>query len=200
MQPDQPTPDRYGLGELIDRLAAEPDQDRHVPIGFTYPHSYRGDYMDLAFEVAYDVPIREMLADARSALGSTFQGWKGGYYTMGQHTDVWLVTEEGTSNGESLGAIMLSLLLAQPADVDAAYERGKAEQAAEVERLQALLDHAEQYARDLQDDGVVVSPADVAILRKLLMSLPYWPTEAFAALARIEGVEPVEPDTEAPDA
>jgi hypothetical protein len=51
------------------------------------------------------------------------------------------------------------------ADVDAAYERGKAEQAAEVarlldvvrakygeiERLQALLDHAEQYARDLQD-------------------------------------------------
>jgi hypothetical protein len=59
-------------------------------------------------------------------------------------------------------------------DVDAAYERGKAE------------------ARP--------SAADVAILRDLLMSLPYWPAVAFAALDRIEGVEPDEPETEAPDA
>ena len=40
-----------------------------------------------------------------------------------------------------------------------AYELGIAEgrrqQAAEVERLQVLLDHAEQYARDLQDGGTV---------------------------------------------
>jgi hypothetical protein len=47
------------------------------------------------------------------------------------------------------------------------------------------------------------SAADVATLRNLLMSLPYWPTEEFAALDRIEGVEPAEgaePETEAPDA
>jgi hypothetical protein len=42
------------------------------------------------------------------------------------------------------------------ADLD---EQVRAHVAAEVERLQLLLDHAEQYARDLQDDGVLTDEA-----------------------------------------
>lgn len=61
---------------------------------------------------------------------------------------------DGTPEGEVMRA-----------ELRAAYERGKAEQAAEVERLQVLLDHAEQYARDLQDDGVLMPDRDDAKAR-----------------------------------
>jgi hypothetical protein len=53
-----------------------------------------------------------MLYDAKTALCATFQGWKGGDYTMRDYTQVWLVDEPGDC-GESLGAVFLELLLAQ---------------------------------------------------------------------------------------
>jgi hypothetical protein len=181
MPTDQPTPapDHLGLGELIARLAAEPDQDRRVPVGFHEPHSYRGDYWDLAFEVAHDVTVGEMLAAARSALGATFQGWKGGDFTMGKHTSVWLVTEAGDC-GESLGAVLLSLLLTPPADVDAAYERGKAEGQAELERLRAMrlnrpmLDRLRRCATDTSpnwDGACTIYPPDARGLVALIDAL-----------------------------
>lgn len=102
-------PRHLSLGELIGRLeAAHPA--RLIPLGFRKPHSYRGYYHDLAFEVARDITVAEMLTAARSALGATFQGWKGGDYTMGDYTSCWLVTERGDC-GETLGAVLLDLLL-----------------------------------------------------------------------------------------
>lgn len=97
------------LEDLIAILAAH-DPDKVLKIGFTNPHFYRGYYEDLAFEVASDVTVGAMLADARSALGKTFQDWKGGDYTMAGYTDVWLAEEGAT--GESLGRLLLFLLLA----------------------------------------------------------------------------------------
>jgi hypothetical protein len=102
-------PKHLFLGQLIERLEQE-DPDRIVPTGFADPHSYRGYYQDLAFEVAADARIGDMLAAARSALGETYQGWKGGDYEMSEWTDVWLVAEEGEV-GETLGAVLLDLLL-----------------------------------------------------------------------------------------
>lgn len=97
------------LEELINVLeSVEPE--RILPVGFSRPHSYRGYYRDLAFCVARNVSVREMLYAARSAMGETFQGWKGGDYTMDKYTDVWLVTEEGDT-GESLGSMLLHLML-----------------------------------------------------------------------------------------
>lgn len=98
------------LDELIAALEAE-DPDKVLPLGFTNPHSWRGVYSELAFEPTADVTVGRMLADAQSALGATYEGWKGGDYTMDGLTDCWLA-EEGHGDGETLGPILLTLLLA----------------------------------------------------------------------------------------
>lgn len=77
------------LGELIQRLKEAP-RDFRVPFGFHEPHSYRGYYDQLAFEPTTNVTVGEMLDAAESALGETFTGYKGGDYTMGEYTDVWI--------------------------------------------------------------------------------------------------------------
>lgn len=107
-----PAPYHLSLSQLIASLREEPDPSRLVKVGFRHPHSYRGYYTDVAFEIARNVTVGEMLAAAQSALGSTYQGWKGGDYVMREHTDTWLVTAEGDC-GESLGAVLLALMLAE---------------------------------------------------------------------------------------
>lgn len=97
------------LTELIEALEAE-DPTRILPDGFTNPHSYRGYYDEVAFEPATDVSVGAMLADARTALGATFQGWKGGDYTMSGWTDCWLAVQGCT--GETLGPLLLRLMIA----------------------------------------------------------------------------------------
>ena len=103
-------PNHLSLGEIITRLK-QADPEQVLPIGFAAPHSYRGYYEELAFEVRRNVTVGEMLAAAESALGTTFQGWKGGDYTMREYSSAWLVREEGYC-GESLGAVLLELMLA----------------------------------------------------------------------------------------
>jgi hypothetical protein len=98
------------LGELIAALEAA-DPTKVVPHGFTNPHSYRGYYDQLAFEPARNVTVEAMLDDARSALGTTYQGWKGGEFEMDEHTDCWLASEGSTSD-ETIGLTLLRLMLA----------------------------------------------------------------------------------------
>lgn len=96
------------LDQLIAALEAAPP-DLRVPLGFTSPHSYRGYYSDLAFELKGDTTVGEMLDCAKSALGQTFHGYKGGQYTMRGHTDVWLAYEGRT--GETIGPVLLGYML-----------------------------------------------------------------------------------------
>lgn len=96
------------LYQLIGVLE-EADPDSVVKLGFHNPHSYRGYYEDLAFEPALNVRVGDMLADAQSALGATFQGYKGGDFTMSSHTDCWLA--DYGSCGETIGALLLSYML-----------------------------------------------------------------------------------------
>jgi hypothetical protein len=98
------------LGELIAALEAA-DPELLLPLGFSNPHSYRWHYMDLAFEPTVGVTVGAMLGDTRSALGSTYQGHKGGDYTMHEYTECWLA-ENGSGDGETIGPILLTLLLA----------------------------------------------------------------------------------------
>src|SRR5690348_7658276 len=93
------------LGELISELK-KMDANKVVPIGFGSPHSYRGYYEDLAFEPAENVTIGSMLAHAESALGKTFQGYKGGDYVMEDSTTVWIASY-GEGGGEVIGPALL---------------------------------------------------------------------------------------------
>jgi len=103
------------LKELIAVLEAE-DPARVIPLGFCEPHSYRGYYEQLAFEPAENIAVGEMLAAAKSALGATYQGYKGGDFTMTDYTDCWL-SVYGTASGESIGPTLLRFMLsARPAD------------------------------------------------------------------------------------
>ena len=97
------------LAELIKALEAE-DPERALPLGFANPHSYRGYYEQLAFEPVADVTISDMLKAARSALNTTYEGWKGGDFTMHKRTDCWLA-EEGHGDGEEIGPVLLALML-----------------------------------------------------------------------------------------
>lgn len=95
------------LRDLIDELKARP-ADRAVPVGFGNPHSYRGYYEDLAFEPVNETTVGAMLAAAEGAMGQTYQGYKGGYYTMRECTDCWLA-EEG-STGEGIGPVLIGYM------------------------------------------------------------------------------------------
>lgn len=110
---DRLRPNSLNLGELIAALEAE-DPTRTLPLGFANPHSYRGYYDQLAFEPAENVTVGSMLEAARSALGTTYQGWKGGDYEMSAWTECWLAFE-GEGSGETLGRHLVRLLLAQGA-------------------------------------------------------------------------------------
>lgn len=100
-----------GLGQLIQALKDDlaENGDRAIALGFAKPHSYRWDYADLAFEPAEDVTVSSMLEAARNADCATYQGYKGGDYTMDVTTDVYLARygEIGTP----LSELLLSLLL-----------------------------------------------------------------------------------------
>lgn len=85
------------LGELIRRLEELP-ADQVVPNGFDHPHSYRGYYDELAFQPATGVTVGSMLADARSAVGATYTGWKGGDYIMDEYTPVHLAWKGSTGD------------------------------------------------------------------------------------------------------
>ncbi len=54
--------------------------------------------------------VGQMLTDARFALGATYEGWKGGEYTMETYTECWLAYP-GSGEGETLGSLLLALLL-----------------------------------------------------------------------------------------
>lgn len=98
------------LGELIRALEAVEDQDAVLKFGFNNPHSYRGDYYDLAFEPAQNVTVASMLACAKAAVGETYRGYKGGDFTMSEWTSVHL--SEWGDTGESIGPFLLRYMLA----------------------------------------------------------------------------------------
>lgn len=96
------------LKELIERLEKE-DPEKIVPLGFSYPHSYRGFYSDLAFEPIENISVGQMLECAKEALDSTYEGYKGGEYTMTEYSNVWIANYGST--GESIGHILLNYML-----------------------------------------------------------------------------------------
>lgn len=77
------------LGNLIGWLEKQ-DPNLRVKDGFGKPHSDRGSYDELAFAPKPTAKLRSMLKHAKSALGKTFEGYKGGDYTMNKFTSVYI--------------------------------------------------------------------------------------------------------------
>lgn len=90
------------LGDLIDWLEKQ-NPDLVVKDGFGEPHCDRGSYEELAFSPVEETTFGEMLTHARSADGSTYEGWKGGDFTMSRHTPV-LIGNHGEC-GDEIGEI-----------------------------------------------------------------------------------------------
>ena len=106
------------LGEFIHELEKRP-LDQSIGYDFcwllpSYVSSWRGVYAHLALgwedyyqrrkrrhdENAERPKVSEILDDLKSAAGQTFQGYKGGEFTMTLHTPVWCDNYgESTSTG-----------------------------------------------------------------------------------------------------
>lgn len=89
------------LGELI-KLLEGFQPAKEVAVGFSDPHSWRGIYSELAFVLTENVTIGSMLADAKSAVGTTYEGYKGGDFTMGEYSDVYIVESHSTYDDQSM--------------------------------------------------------------------------------------------------
>lgn len=78
------------LGGLIIRLEQFP-KDRKIQRLYS-PHSYRGYYEDLAFELSEnDATVSELTDLLRNeCLGETFEGYKGGLFTMKEDAPLWI--------------------------------------------------------------------------------------------------------------
>ncbi|QRE76518.1 hypothetical protein [Methylobacterium aquaticum] len=87
------------LGALIDALdrAEQDEMIRYDFGGFlpVRPVSYRGfyDHLAIGFVEHHDaeglLKVADLLAACRTADGATFQGYKGGSYTMNRDTPLW---------------------------------------------------------------------------------------------------------------
>lgn len=95
------------LGELIIQLKGV-DPDTPVRLGFSSPHSYRGYYNQVAFAPKLNTTAGEMLKCAEDALGSTYSGYKGGEYEMGEWTAAWLANHGEC--GEQIGPTLLDYM------------------------------------------------------------------------------------------
>lgn len=96
------------LSDLIARLE-NTDPTLTLRPGFTNPHSYRGYYEELAVEPTESCTVADLLQEMRGALGTTYQGWKGGDFTMDESTTVY-VAHEG-STGEEFSSLALDLII-----------------------------------------------------------------------------------------
>lgn len=77
------------LGKMIAALEKMPSDSEVIHL--SRPHSYRGYYCDLAFEISEGTrPALGLLAECTSAIGKVFEGYKGGDYIMKESTPVWI--------------------------------------------------------------------------------------------------------------
>ena len=92
------------LKEVISFLEKE-DKTKVVQFGFRNPHSYRGNYIHLAFESAKNITVREMLYHAKRSVGRAFPGYKDGKFRMNEDTHVHIA--EYGKLGEKLNTKVL---------------------------------------------------------------------------------------------
>ena len=79
------------LGKLIEELEKYPLETKIQQL--SNPHSYRGYYEDLAFQLSENkATVKETLTLLKSCLNTEFQGYKGGDFIMTNETLIWVAT------------------------------------------------------------------------------------------------------------
>lgn len=98
------------LGALIEALRFAP-KDADVQFDFCYLSptsvaSYRGyyDHLALGWDAKAWPKVTAVLAELESAVGKTFEGWKGGNYRMSLETPLW-VSNRGETGGTGIVAV-----------------------------------------------------------------------------------------------
>ncbi len=101
------------LGKLIKTLENEKLPGETIITGLGELRSYRGYYIDLAFEPSIvKQTVDNLLDKCRMSMGKIFEGFKGGEYMMGETTPLW-VAEYGCS-GERLMSISADGIVTAP--------------------------------------------------------------------------------------
>jgi hypothetical protein len=86
------------LGKLIKALESIPEQSNPVVLANTEYNvtgfcSWRGSYCEISIEYEKNnkkVTTKQFLEMCKRAVGRKFSGYKGGQYTMGKTTPVWI--------------------------------------------------------------------------------------------------------------
>lgn len=94
------------LIELINHLKKLPT-DKVVKNGFGEAMSWRGSYYELAFEPKENAKVSDMLRIAQDANGKTFDGYKGGEFTMSLISEVYIAPYGGV--GEPINSANIEL-------------------------------------------------------------------------------------------
>lgn len=106
--------DQLTLGEIISKCEAiaargyrcSDDREPTVQFDFEYAHpscidSWRGIYAELALGFEFDgpaMPLSKFIDMLTAAVSHTFEGYKGGSYTMSRHTPVWVANYGNVGN------------------------------------------------------------------------------------------------------
>lgn len=108
--------DQMSLGQLIDALkgvsSSNDKEDITVSFDFEYSRptdfsSWRGVYAELALGFAFDgdeTTLDELIVRAERSVGMTFDGYKGGGFTMTRDTPVW-VANYGNSGSTAITGV-----------------------------------------------------------------------------------------------
>jgi hypothetical protein len=75
------------LGALI-VLLEKADPQKVVSSGLGQFFSFRGEPAELGVAIDSNISVQAMLDNARNAVGKVFDGYKGGRYSMGLHSQV----------------------------------------------------------------------------------------------------------------
>ena len=99
------TSNQLMLGELI--ILLDKAKNKDLPVVFDCSeyrpvslNSWRGAYEELAINYSNEDPplsCKQLLRECRKAVGTIFQGYKGGDFKMGKNTPLW-VANYGTSS------------------------------------------------------------------------------------------------------
>jgi hypothetical protein len=91
------------LGRLIEKLSTYSLD--HKIANICEPHSYRGYYIDLAFEIDDGTSTAgEVLKMLQGCFLETFEGYRGGEFAMDKDTPIWVASWGQT--GESIMSVI----------------------------------------------------------------------------------------------
>lgn len=98
------------LKDLIDKLE-KADKNIVVKKGFCAPHSHRGSYDELAFELCGEQTVGKMLDIVKSCHGKIFEGYKGGEFKMTDYSKC-VIANWGES-GEEISSLLIDYMIGE---------------------------------------------------------------------------------------